>query len=136
MHHASVKKKKEETDRKIQAFKNIKNKLEFREAKKEFNEKIKNGVTISFNDGNTKFNKALPSNNEIIDNINEHIYNKAVKFDEAINKSKIITDFNIPKSRQLVLIKHTLCGSTQNLANVSNKADFYKCIESYILSKS
>ena len=55
------KKKKEETDRKIKSFKDIKNKLEFREAKKEFNELIKNGVTISFNDNNeTVFCKAVP----------------------------------------------------------------------------
>ena len=59
------------------------------------------------------------------------MYKRAVEFNKNTHKNKLLTDFIIPKDRQLELIQLTNCGSTQNLINVSNKGDFSELLKKF-----
>ena len=141
LNNLKERKKREESDRNRKIIENKKKRLEFRKFKKEFNKTRKEGVYVDIStnkDGKTTtiFNKLPPTNNDLINDSNEKMYKRAVEFNKNTHKNKLLTDFIIPKDRQLELIQLTNCGSTQNLINVSNKGDFYKYIESYMLSKN
>ena len=128
-------KRKEEVNRKNDILNNKKKIYEFKKAKKQFNKIIKEGVHVDISGESPSIKsifKLPPStNNDMIDNINKQMYQRAIQFDKDTHKNKLLTDFRIPKNRLLQLIQLTNCGSTQNLINASNKEDFYKYIESY-----
>ena len=113
----------------------------FKQSKKEFNELIKSGIETNtiiengvYNDSN--FVKVLVSNNKVLNTIINDNYNRALKFDTNLNKNKIITDFKIPKWRQLQLLQLNNCGSTQNLTNSANPEDYYNMVKQYMECKN